>query len=467
METNLLNGRKIEKEKSWPQVLAILIGAISGFCVGLLFAWSSPFLIKITQDKTNYNITEDEASYFNVIQPVSMIFSCPIFSTLTDIIGRKRTLLLIIIPHICSWLCSGFAKSVYVFYLSRVCAGFADGCIFASLPTYVGEVANPSVRGTWGNAVSFSLYFGEFMITVIGSYVSVRKASYIGIPICLLFFSLFSFMPESPYFYIKKGQEDDAKKSLRFLKGKSDVEEDYICLKKDVERQLSESASWIDIVKIRSNRKAILAGIFIRFTQQTAGLNVFYIYTQFIFRQGGGNISHEHASMLLLGVSLILNIIALTFIVKRFGRRGCYLWSLIGTGILLYIMGIYYYLKDNTTLNLLSFKWMPIATMMGYQVFASFGIATIPTLMLSELFSASVKSKAMAILTMTFGLGNFLNNFIFYELNRRIGFYAPFFFFAICNTIAAVMCLFVVPETKGKTLEEIQQELKGSRIVKK
>ncbi|XP_057661010.1 facilitated trehalose transporter Tret1-like [Diorhabda carinulata] len=464
MDTNLLRIEKVEKEKTWSQILAILIGTIAGLCDGLSFAWASPFLIKITQDKENYDITEDQASYFNVIQPISMIISCPIFSILTDTIGRKRTLLLIVLPHFGSWLCACLAKSVYVFYIGRALAGLADGCLFASLPIYVGEIASPVVRGTWGNAVSFSIYSGEFLINLIGSYTDVKTTSYICLPISILFLITFYFMPESPYYYIKKGEEEKAKDTLRFLKRIDNIDNDYMRLKVDVERQLSESASWKDMINIKSNRRALIAGIFIRFTQQSAGFNVFYVYTQFIFQKGGGNISHEQASILFLGLSLLLNIIALTFIVKRFGRRLCYMSSLVGTGLLLYIMGTFYYLDGRKDIDLTNFRWMPIGTMIGYQIFSSFGIASIPTLMLGELFSASIKAKAMALLSVTFGLGAFFNNYIFYALNSAIGFYSPFYFFAICNTIGVVMSYYIIPETKGKTLEEIQQALKKGSV---
>ncbi|XP_072383611.1 facilitated trehalose transporter Tret1-like [Diabrotica undecimpunctata] len=451
-----------EYEKNWPQILAIVIGGLAGLSNGLLFSWSSPFLIKITQDKVNYDITEEEGSYFNTIQPVSLMIACPIFSKLSDVLGRKRTLLLIVIPQIGSWLCAALGRSVYMFYLSRIFSGIADGCLFATLPTYIGEVANPTVRGIWGNAVAISLFLGEFLINVLGSYLGVTTTSWVCLPISVLFFVLFWFMPESPYYYIMKGNEQEAKNSLKFLKRIKNVDEIFENCKYAVERQLSESGTWSDLFKIESNRKALSAGVFLRLSQQMAGVSVFLTYTQFIFQKSGNNMSHEEASIVFMGLAVILNLFAVIFVVKRFGRIFCYTVSMVTTSGVLYAMSAYFYIDGNTNIDLSYVKWIPLACMMSYLLFASIGISVIPTLMLGELYSASIKSKAMTILIIIYGMGNFLTTTIFYQLNTLLGFYAPFLLFAVSNTICAILSRYIIPETKGKTLEEIQLILKGS-----
>ncbi|XP_050498218.1 facilitated trehalose transporter Tret1-like [Diabrotica virgifera virgifera] len=458
----ILNFDAKEYEKIWPQILAIVIGGLAGFSNGLLFSWSSPFLIKITQDKVNYDITEHEASYFNTIQPIALMIACPIFSKLSDIIGRKRTLLLIVIPQIGSWLCAALGRTVYTFYVSRMFSGIADGCLYATLPTYIGEVANPTVRGIWGNAVALSIISGEFMINVLGSYLGVTTTSWACLPIPVLFFVLFWFMPESPYTYIMKGKEEEAKNSLRFLKRIKNVDEIFENCKYAVERQLSESGTWIDLFKEKSNRKALFAGIFLRLSQQMAGDSVFLTYTQFIFQKSGNNMSHEEASIVFMGLAVTLNLLSVIFVINRFGRIFCYTVSMVTTSGVLFAMGAYFYIDGNTNIDLSSVNWIPLACMMSYLLFASIGIAVIPTLMLGELLSASIKSKALTILLITYGVGNFLTSTIFYQLNTLLGFYAPFLLFAMSNAVCAVTSRYIIPETKGKSLEEIQQILKGN-----
>lgn len=450
-----------EVEKPWPQILAILIGSLAGITDGIHYSWTSPFIVKITEDKTNYNITEEQASYFPTIQPVAMILFCPIFSVLADKIGRKQTFLLITYPQILSWILSIVAKDATVFYLSRFCAGIANGCLFAVFPTYVGEISNPTVRGTWGNLIATSMYFGELIVNVVGSYCGVKETAFIFLPLPVLFLLLFSMMPESPYWFIMKGQEENAKKSLRFLTRKKDVDQDYFKLKLDVDRQLSESGTWSDLIRIDSNRRALVAGAFLRLTQQTSGMGIFLVYNQFIFEKSGGSLSREFCSIIYSALYVVLNIIVVTFVVNRFPRRILYFVSLTGAAIMLYLLATFFYVEERYKLNNSGFGWVPITGTIVYQIFMGCGLCVIPTLMMSELYSTSIKAKAMIVLMIAFAGGNIIINPLFYYLNTNFGFHTPFYFFAACNTAAIAVCYFIVPETRGKTLEEIQQILKN------
>ncbi|CAH1104161.1 unnamed protein product [Psylliodes chrysocephalus] len=453
-----------EVERYWPQIFAILVGALSGFTDGVNIAWPSPYIVVITQDKDNYNISEEQASYFNTFHAVGFLIGCPIFGVLCDKIGRKKTYYSTAILHILGLLFAAFAKDIYLFYLSRICAGLANACFFAVFPTYVGEIANPTVRGSWGNAVASSMYLGELAINVIGSYVNVPTASYICLPLPMIFLVLFYAIPESPYYLIMKGREAEAKKSLIYFTRKENVEKDYIKLKEDVDRQLSESGSWVDLFKIKSNRRAVLAGTFLRFTQQTSGLGIFCFFTQSVFQKAGTNIGHQLASVIFMAVNMVLNIIVLLFIVHRFSRKKLYIASLASSGIVLYLLGTFFYADSHLNVDLSAVRWMPITGMISYLVCASYGLCVIPSLMMSELFSASIKGKAMAFLLIFMSLGNILINTSFYYLIEYLGFHSPFYLYAVANTIATVMSFYIIPETKGKTLEEIQQMLKQKKM---
>ncbi|XP_072377639.1 facilitated trehalose transporter Tret1-like [Diabrotica undecimpunctata] len=455
---------KNEQEKTWPQIYAVLISTMVGITNGQFYAWASPFMIQIINDKVNYNITEEQASYFNTINPIFTILICPFCSKLTDNLGRKKTILLIAVPQIAGWLCAAFAKDIYLFYASRALAGIADGIFFAALPPYVGEITTPAVRGKWGNFLAGSYYIGEFSINVIGSYFGVVTSSYICLPLPIIFFILFSMIPESPYFLLIKGKEEEAKKSLIYFRGDTNIDQNLNQLKHDVQRQMSESGTWKDLFEIKSNRKALLAASFLRFTQHTSGLCILISFTQFIFQKSGGNLSHELSSMIYTGLQMTLNFIVMTFIMHRFGRRGCYMTSTGLNGIVLFFMATYFYLNDYTDIDVSTFNWFPVASTIVFQIFASFGLNVIPTLMMSELFSVSIKSKAMVLVVLIFGAGGTLINYLFYLINTSAGFFAPFYVFAACNILTAIITYFILPETRGKTLEDIQQSLKNNKV---
>lgn len=417
-------------------------------------------MIKIIKDKDNYDISEEEASYLPIIPPVIMAVASLFVSRLNDIIGRKTTLLLIALPYTTAWIISAFAKNIWMFYIFRVASGLGDACIFSSVPMYIGEIATPKVRGFWGNTMSFSMYLGQLLVNVIGSYCNVQQTAYICITIPIIFLIVFPFMPESPYYYIMKGNYEQAKESLRRLRRKTDVEEDFQNLKKDVDRQVSESGTWKDLFTINSNRKALVAGTFLRTSQQFGGISVFIGYAQFIFEKAGGSLSPQMSSIVFFGTITILNFVA-GFTLEKLGRRNSYLLSMLMCGVILLIESIYFYLDMKKEVDLESFKWVPITAMVLYVIFFSIGMGIVPTLMLGELFSASIKVKGLTFLVVLYGVLIAVASKIFYFLTHQFGLYAPFLLFCTNCFISAVVAYFLVPETKGKTLEEIQMDLKG------
>jgi MFS family permease len=463
-EKNNSHNATTEKDKDWFQTLAIFLSCLASYTAGMLFSWSSPSIPKIVEDKVNYNISLDEASYFTVLPPIGAIVSSFLFAKLNDTIGRKYSLLLIAFPHIISLILIANAKSVYVFYVSRFITGLGDSCLFASLPIYVGEISTPKVRGTWGNLMTFLIYLGQLSINVIGSYTTIATAAYICLVFPIFFLCTFVFMPESPYFYLMKGRTDDARTSLQKLRQKQNVEEELHKLKSDVDRQMSESGSWKDVLTLSSNRKAVYAGIFLRASQQLGGISSFAVYTQYIFLKSGGNVSASTSAIIFMGLCAVLNMCA-AFTLDRFGRRKSYFVSLLLCGMVLLCEATYFFIEQfyGAEVNVAIVNWIPLVGMITYVVFYSFGLGIVPTLMLGELFSASIKGKGLLLLNIVFGVLVSCTTKLFHLLDTSFGLYAPFLFFSISCFISTILAVYFVPETKGKTLEEIQQSLKASK----
>ncbi|VEN64313.1 unnamed protein product [Callosobruchus maculatus] len=165
------------------------------------------------------------------------------------------------------------------------------------------------------------------------------------------------------------------------------------------------------------------------------------------------------STMVYAGLVLLLNTTT-SFMTDHIGRRRAYMFSLGGCALVLWTLGVYFMIDEfQPQINLASFQWVPLAGLVCYTIFSAFGVAIIPTLMLGELFSASVKSKGLMILILVLGFGTSFMYQLFYFLNNRFGMFCPFILFAACSTVSSILTKWIVPETKGMTLEEIQQSL--------
>lgn len=391
-----------------------------------------------------------------------MALTAPLFSKLVDVIGRKSSVLLVAVPQLISWILVGVAKTVWVFYLARLVAGIGDAALFATIPIYVCEIAEPRVRGTWGNIVAISIYVGIFLINVIGAYYDIVTTAIICGCFPVLHVLLFCFMPESPYYLLMKNKEEEARDALRILRWRIDVDEELVSLKTDVARQVSETGTMKELFTIVSNRKALIMCLLIRVAQQFSGLPAYEVHTQYMFEEAGGDISEKTSAIILSGV-LALSVGLSAFIVEKFGRKPLTIFSCFGCGIILAIETVYFFITQYEIFDTSSFGWLPLVGMLVYIVVCSTGIGILPTLILGEIFSASIKGNATSVMNIALAVCLLAVPKLFHSLVYQFGISAPFCFFTICCFASGIFSCFYVVETKGKTLEEIQQELKGNR----
>lgn len=425
---------------------------------GLQYGWPSPSIPILMSAEHEYRFTIQECSYLTAISPAALLICGFPFAYICDKIGRKRTLLLASIPYALSFIFVAMGRSIYMFYLARVCTGCADAGLLVAFPAYIGEIAEPKVRGIWGNAPIVTIYLGQLLANVVGGYLDIKTTAWIFLAIPVLFALTFVFMPESPYFHIMRNNLEDAEMCLKKLRNSENVYTEMITLKEDVKRQTSECGEWKDLFYNRCNRRALLAAFFLRLSQQLSGMAPFAVYTQYIFLQAtGGDISATDSSILVCAVLLIISIWASIFM-DKLGRRKSMIISLASCSIILGAVAIYFYISVSGV-NVTGFTWIPLAGMLLYTITFSIGLGLVPTLMLGELFSASIKSKGSCVMIVVYGLSVSGLNKLFQVLETDLGLYAPFAFFSVCCFYNIFLIMTFVPETKCKTLEEIQQEL--------
>lgn len=305
---------------------------------------------------------------------------------------------------------------------------------------------------------------GKKLLSYLPGYLSVQMTACIFLSLPVLFMVLFFWLPESPYYSVIENKPEEARKALKWLLRKPEVELEFQQLKKDVERQISETGSWSDLFRIKSNRKALLACIFVRYGQQFAGIAAFEGYFQFIFRKAGATFFSPEVSAMFFSGTLWLVMTTFSIYLDRFGRRKLFIVSTLGCAVCLGVESCYFYCDE--FLDLTSINWVPIVGLLVYVCFYCMGVGILPSLMAGELFSTSIKTKALALANFMMGLVALIVMYSFKILSSKIGLYAPFTFYSLMSLVFFGLSFSIVPETRGKTLEEIQQDLKQSKKTK-
>lgn len=425
------------------------------------YGWTSPSLPQLQHENSTIQITNEEGSWMAVMPLLGAIIGSLFGAAVLDIVGRKKVILLTAFPFFTAWLLIAYAKSVVVFLVARFLAGIADGLAFCSVPMYLGEIADPSIRGFLGSCCSLTWILGMLLVNIIGSYTSISIAAIISSVFPVLLLLTFVWMPESPYFLIMKKRFDEARRSLRIFKGVDDVEPELQRLTNAVKEQNTNTGKFLDLFTVKSNRRAVLIVMGTRTAQQCSGTMAFTFYAKTIFQMAGDDISASTASIIYFATQLVVSSIS-SSIVDKTGRRPLLMISITGAAIALFVEGSYFCIRNEfPEVNIARYSFIPVVALIVFVIVFGIGLQAIPILLLGELFSTNVKAFALSLADIYFNIMATIVSKFFAGVKDKYGIHVPFFVFTACCVLGLIFIIFCVPETKGKTLEEIQNELKG------
>ncbi|XP_031357647.1 facilitated trehalose transporter Tret1-like [Photinus pyralis] len=437
------------------QYLAMVSGTFSTICSGMHYGWPSPSLPKLEGWVDN-----EEGSWMAVMPLVGAVCGSLCGAYIVDIIGRKKTLLFAMFPFFTAWMLVAYGKSFAVLMVARLLAGIADGLTFTALPIYLGEISDPKIRGLLGSSVSVTWIFGIMLINAIGSYLEISLTALISSAFPALCFVTFIWMPETPYFLLMKGQESEARRSLRIFNGKQEVERELEVMAEEVKEHNASNGKWLNLFVVPSNRKALYVMMGTRGFQQLAGVSAITFYAYSIFDNVGDLVSPSVASIIYFTIQVVV-CTCCSVIVDRTGRRPLLIISITGSGIALLVKAIYFLIKEETEIDVDDYSVIPIIAMIAFVLIFSIGMQSIPILLLGEIFPTDVKAFAVCFADIYFSLVATIVSKFFQITKDNYGLHVPFFAFSGFCFLGLLFMYHVVPETNGKTLEEIQQCFRG------
>lgn len=432
---------------------------------GINLGWTSPYLPKLLSNSSTIPTTTDQGSWCAIAPLLGSPLGAVAAAYLSDRIGRKYTALLMA-PIVCvSFISIAFAESIWLISGIRFIIGATEGASYTALPAYIGEIADPNIRGFLTSTIAIFAITGTLFINVIGSFLDIFTSSLICAVVPFLHMIAFAPMPESPYFYIKKNKQKEARNALKILRGTVDIDQEMESLCKAVIRQeRTEKSGILNIFTVSSNRKACIIFVILCLTNKFSGKNPCLFYTEMIFKETGSSIDATLSVIIYCTVELLAVAITTFFIVDKFGKRLLLITSTAGCALSLCALTTHFYLKDNYDV-IENLNWLPITALLSYNIFFSIGLSYGMVLVLSELFPTSVKAYALCIAdSFSVLMGALVSKLFQVTIDKFETMSVPFLVFSICSAVGLVFIVKYVPETKGKTLEEIQYYLIGGDV---
>ncbi|KAG6445900.1 hypothetical protein O3G_MSEX004159 [Manduca sexta] len=349
-------------------------------------------------------------------------------------------------------------------YVARFLMGSATGIAAVVTMIYVTEIADKEIRGALGMTVQIMNNLGSLIMYGIGPFVSYTALNSIlvSIPICYSLACLW--IPESPYYHLKDGRLDAAKKEFRALNSGKDektIDEQLAVMRSHVLESMENKTTVKELFTNMRYRKALYVVGGLKLLQYMTGIFVIQSYVEVIFRQSRF-VSGPIASIVYGFVQILAGICA-TFLTHRLGRRILMFISCLGVAISMTIVGVYFYLVDRVKIEdpttLASLAPMPLIGIFGFNILYANGIGNLPYVMQAELFPVNVKAVASSIATMLVCVLGFLVTLCYQSIKDILGHYTVFWSFAFVGYVGVVFIYYCVPETKDKTLEEVQDNI--------
>jgi sugar porter (SP) family MFS transporter len=394
-----------------------------------------------------------------------MVISIPI-GFIMDAIGRKASLLILTIPMITGWFLILFAVNYEMMIAARFLLGLSIGGFGVVAPVYVAEIADKNIRGALCSFFQVQISFGLFLVYTFGAFFSVFWLNVICTIFPLIIGGSFLLLPESPQHLIHKNKIGLAENSLKKIKGKSfNVDREINELKdEETKRKL-----WNQTHSLRSSlarpgsMKVLWIAIGLSFYHQFSGMGVISFYTTDIFEMAKSNIKPEFQTI-FIGFLQVCTCFVPIYFADRWGRRALLMISSVGVGLSTGTLGTFFYFKD-AGFEMGGFEWLPLVALSAFMISFIAGIGPMLYVVRSEICAPDIKGFVVGLSVTLVWLFTFITTKFFSNLIDLITIGPTFWMFGIIGFSGVLFTYFSVPETKGKSLLEIQDFLGNSRGV--
>ncbi|KAK9161406.1 hypothetical protein Syun_007747 [Stephania yunnanensis] len=427
--------------------------AVSGsYIFGSAVGFSSPTQAGIMSE---LGLSLAEYSFFGSIMTIGAMIGALLSGHVSDIIGRRGAMWVSDILSIAGWLAIYFAEDAWWLDLGRLCVGLGVGFISYAVPVFIAEITPKNLRGSFTTVHQLMICCGVSLTYLFGTVMAWRTLALIGIVPCVVQLLGLLLVPESPRWLAKVGKEQEFEAALQRLRGKE----------ADVSQEVAEIRDYTKSLQLQSEggilelfdwkyAHSLIVGVGLMILQQFGGVNGIAFYASAIFTTAGFSSGVGTIAMVVVQVPMTALGVLL---MDKSGRRPLLMVSAAGTCLGCFLLAVSFLMQDHRWCTEIS----PTLALVGVLVYTgsfSLGMGGIPWVIMSEIFPINMKGSAGSLVSLVSWVGSWIVSYGFNFLMHWSSLGTFFIFSSICG-LTVFFVAKLVPETKGRTLEEIQASM--------
>jgi len=460
------DGSQIDSGSTLYVALVTMVAALGG----LLFGYDTAVIAgAIGFLQTHFDLDATMKGWAAACALLGCVVGVSFAGVFSDKLGRKKTLVLAGLLFLVSSVGTALPKDFIIFVVFRILAGVGVGIASMASPMYIAEITPARIRGRMVSVNQFAIVTGMLIIYFVNYFISLqgdevwnvstgwRWMFASGVLPSALFLALLTLVPESPRWLVERGKREKAESILIKVGGSAFAGAELV----SIEEALSQEPASLSQLFEPGLRRVLMIGIVLAILQQVTGINVFLYYGPEIFKQLGSGVDVAMLQTIVVGaVNLSFTVFAI-WTVDRIGRKPLMIVGAVGMGLSLVAIGL---AAQYQAISL----WV-LLFMLSYIACFALSVGPVTWVLLSEIFPTKIRGRAMSIATFCLWSANFVisqsfpmmdeNSWLLSRFNH--GF--PFYVYAGFCLVLVLTIWKAVPETKGRSLEEIERSW-GVRI---
>jgi major inositol transporter-like SP family MFS transporter len=440
-------------------VIATLGGLLFGYDTGVI----SGALLYMKDDLAMSSF--GEATVVSALLFPGAAFGALFGGRVADRVGRKRTLLMCAGLFLVGAIGCALAPNVQIMVAARIILGLGVGAAAVTCPLYLAEMAPAERRGRMVTINELMIVTGQMLAFATNALLDhlIQDAhvwrimlAVAAVPAVALLIGMLA-LPDSPRWYALKGRLPEARDVLSLSRTPDDAEIEYAVVVEHTNHMLKSKSTPFSVIRdVPWIRRIVLIGCGLAIIQQATGINTVNYYAPTILEQSGLGISAALVATIAVGVTSVVTTIIGIVLLGYIGRRTMLLTGFAGVAGSQAALAAAFLLPENTTRS-----YVILACMVVFVGFVQMFIGTCVWLLLSEIFPLSVRGFAMGIAVFVLWCTNAIISFVFPLLNGTLGSTGTFALFVLVNIGSWFFVRRLVPETKGTSLEELEERLEA------